>query len=172
MGGVTIHAGHPFATPEGERRPVRRLRGRLASPVTLWTAGSGSTAAGLPVTSIVVVDGEPGRLIGVLDEESDLYDALTSAGRFTVQVLDPGRQRVADEFAGVVPVPGGAFRNHGWVQTDWGPVLQGAPTWAGCRYDGSRPLGWGQLVEATIEYVEIGESEPLVYHRGRYRTLS
>ncbi len=168
---MTIHAGHPFATPEEDRRPVRRLRGRLALPVTLWTAGTADAGAGLPVTSTLLADGDPGRLLGVLDAESELYETLTGTGRFTVQVLDPAHQRVADEFAGVVPVPGGAFRNHGWVATDWGPVLQGARTWAGCRSDTARPLGWGMLVEATVEYVEIGESEPLVYHRGRYRTL-
>ena len=41
---VTIHAGHPFAEPEGSRDPVRRFRGRLGGGVTLWTAGAATTA--------------------------------------------------------------------------------------------------------------------------------
>ena len=32
---VTIHSEHPFADPEPERDPVRRLRGRLGGAVTL-----------------------------------------------------------------------------------------------------------------------------------------
>ncbi|MBA3489718.1 MAG: flavin reductase [Longispora sp.] len=168
---MNIHAGHPFATPEGERSPVRRLRGRLASPVTLWTAVSGAGRAGLPVSSVMVADGEPGRLLGVLDPESDVYAALIESGRFAVMVLESGQQRVADEFADVVPVPGGAFRNYGWEDTAWGPVLTGATTWAGCQLVATRAFGWGFLVEAVIEFVELGEGEPLVYYRGRYRSL-
>ena len=36
--GGHIHSTDPFATPETEKSAVRRLRGRLASTVTLWTA--------------------------------------------------------------------------------------------------------------------------------------
>ncbi|WP_018349122.1 flavin reductase family protein [Longispora albida] len=166
-----IHPEHPFATPEPERGPVRRLRGRLASTVTLWTAGAEPGRAGLPVASTLIADGEPGRVLGLLDPESEVFDALTASGTFAVMVLDGSQQRISDEFAGLVPVPGGAFRNHGWTETEWGPVLVGATTWAGCTVENTRPCGYGELVEGVIRYVELGEAEPLVYHRGRYRTL-
>ena len=68
-----IHATDPFATPEHERSPVRRFRGRLAAAVTLWTAPG---PAGLTVSSTLVADGEPGRLLGLLDDESDLWTAV------------------------------------------------------------------------------------------------
>ena len=35
--GARIHSSDPFATPEQDKSPVRRLRGRLAAAVTLWT---------------------------------------------------------------------------------------------------------------------------------------
>jgi flavin reductase (DIM6/NTAB) family NADH-FMN oxidoreductase RutF len=123
------------------------------------------------VASTLIADGEPGRVLGLIDPESEVYEVLRVSGRFTVQLLDVGQQRISDEFAGVVPVPGGVFRNYSWVETEWGPVLGGATTWAGCRFDAARPYGWAVLVEATIEYVELDEAEPLLYHRGRYRTL-
>ena len=44
--GGRIHSSDPFATPEEERSPVRRLRGRLAAPVTLWTALETGNRAG------------------------------------------------------------------------------------------------------------------------------
>jgi flavin reductase (DIM6/NTAB) family NADH-FMN oxidoreductase RutF len=80
---VSIHASDPFATPEERRSPVRRLRGRLPAAVTLWTAGD-ATRAGLTVSSTQVVDGEPGRLLGLLDDESELWSAASAAGRFAV----------------------------------------------------------------------------------------
>jgi len=165
---VTIHAGDPFATPEDQRSPVRRLRGRLPAAVTLWTAPG---PAGLTVSSTLVVDGSPGRLLGVLDEESELWAAAEAAGVFAVTLLGPDDQQLADRFAGLLPAPGGPFREYEWRSTEFGPVLAGRGTWAGCRLDAARPLGWGLLVEATIERVEIGADPPLLHYRGRYRQL-
>jgi 3-hydroxy-9,10-secoandrosta-1,3,5(10)-triene-9,17-dione monooxygenase reductase component len=165
---MTIHAGDPFATPEHLRSPVRRFRGRLPAAVTLWTAPG---PAGLTVSSTLVVDGRPGRLLGVVDEESALWEAASAAGRFAVTLLEAADRQLADRFAGILPAPGGLFRGDGWEHTDFGPVPAGHATWVGCRLDGSRPLGWGLLVEATIERIEAGDGEPLVHHRGRYRPL-
>jgi len=167
---MTISPSDPFATPDHLRSPVRRLRGRLPAAVTLWTAPG---PAGLAVSSTLVVEGEPGRLLGVLDEESDLWTAVEAAGRFAVTALTPKDRQLADRFAGLMPAPGGLFAGDGWQETGYGPVPTDRGTWAGCRLDAARPLGWGLLVEATIERIELGEAEPpLVYHRGRYRELA
>jgi hypothetical protein len=35
--------------------------------------------------------------------------------------------------------------------------------------DTATPLGWGQLVTATVEAVRLGDEElPLIHYRGRY----
>jgi flavin reductase (DIM6/NTAB) family NADH-FMN oxidoreductase RutF len=171
---VSIHASDPFATPEPSRSPVRRLRGRLPAPVTLWTVyGPDDRPVGLTVSSTVVVDGGPGRLIGVLDEESELHAALPVGAAFAVTVLTAADRQLADIFAGLMPAPGGPFAARTWDRTPYGPVPAGATTWAACRLDTVRPMGWGRLAEATIERVELGPGEPpapLVHWRGRYRT--
>lgn len=168
---MTIHASDPFATPDDRRSQVRRLRGRLVAPVTLWTAGSERDRAGLTVSSVMIVDGEPGRLLGVVDEESDLWPVLERAGRFAVVVLDADERRIADRFAGLLPSPGGPFAVGEWRATDYGPVPAGERTWAGCRLDGSRPYGWGRLVEATVETVAIGPATTALVHlAGAYLT--
>jgi 3-hydroxy-9,10-secoandrosta-1,3,5(10)-triene-9,17-dione monooxygenase reductase component len=166
--GARIHGTDPFATPEGQRSPVRRLRGRLASAVTLWTAAG---PAGLTVSSTLVADGDPPRLLGLVDEESDLWEAAKAAGRFAVTPLGSSHRQLADRFAGLAPAAGGLFAGDGWTDTPYGPVPADASAWAGCRLDGVRPYGWALLVEATVERVEIlGEDEPLVHYRGRYRS--
>jgi 3-hydroxy-9,10-secoandrosta-1,3,5(10)-triene-9,17-dione monooxygenase reductase component len=168
--GAHIHSSDPFATPERDRSAVRRLRGRLASPVTLWTAPGPS---GLTVSSVLVADGDPGRVLGLVDEESDFWDAVSVAERFAVTPLGFGDQQLADRFAGLMPSPGGLFALGDWIETDFGPVPADAGTWAGCRLDGGRPYGWGLLVEATIESIHLGGSPPppLTHFRGRYRGL-
>jgi 3-hydroxy-9,10-secoandrosta-1,3,5(10)-triene-9,17-dione monooxygenase reductase component len=170
--GVTIHSSDPFATPEDAKSPVRRLRGRLPAAVTLWTAyDHEARRVGLTVSSTIVVDGSPGRVLGVLDEESALWDALRRTGRFTVIPLREADGRLADTFAGLAPAPGGPFAVGDWRDTGSGPVPAAAGTWAGCRLDDARPMGWGLLIEATMEHVEIdsdGDPAPLIHYRGRY----
>jgi 3-hydroxy-9,10-secoandrosta-1,3,5(10)-triene-9,17-dione monooxygenase reductase component len=166
---MSIHHTDPFATPEGDRSPLRRLRGRLASPVTLWTAPG---PAGLTMSSTLIVDGQPGRVLGLVDDESELWAAVEDAGRFAVLPLRPEHRQLADRFAGLMPAPGGVFANGDWRETDFGPIPAGVGTWAGCRLDAARPYGWALLVEGTVEHVEVGaDDEPLVHYRGRYREL-
>jgi flavin reductase (DIM6/NTAB) family NADH-FMN oxidoreductase RutF len=167
-GGGYIHGGDPFATPEHARSAVRRLRGRLPAVVTLWTVPG---PAGLTVSSTLVADGDPGRLLGLIDAESELWVAAQAAERFAVTVLGQGHRQLADRFAGLMPAPGGPFAGHEWRDTPFGPVPSDASTWVGCRLDGAREVGWALLVEATIEHVELGDEVPLVHYRGRYREL-
>lgn len=165
-----IHNTDPFATPESARSQVRRLRGRFVQSVTLWTAPG---PAGLTVTSCLVADGEPGRLLGLIDDESQLWTALQRSAVFAVALLSLGDKQIADRFAGLLPAPGGPFRQgEQWTDTDFGPVLSTADTWAGCRLDDARPFGWGLLVEATIVDTSLGDpSMSLLHHRGTYRQL-
>lgn len=183
-----IHRTHPFVPAEEDRDPVRRLRGRLAAPVTLWTAYAGDRPAGLTVSSVLVAEGDPALLFGVVGEESDLLEALTASGRFAVCVLDWEHRAVADGFAGVRPTPGGSFRGHDWQETTWGPVLAAASTWVGCQLTDVRPSGYARLVEGRMEEIVIGPEDAeaqagpeggargaggaLVWRRGRYRRLS
>jgi 3-hydroxy-9,10-secoandrosta-1,3,5(10)-triene-9,17-dione monooxygenase reductase component len=170
---VTIDPSDPFATPEHLRSPVRRLRGRLPAAVTLWTARDpDGRPAGLTVSSTLVADGDPGRLLGLLDDESELWTAAQASGRFAVQLLEPADRQLADRFAGLMPAPGGLFGGEDWLDTEYGPVLAGRENWAGCRLDGVRPLGWGLLIEATIEQIELADGEPLLHYRGRFHTVA
>lgn len=171
-GRVTIHSHHPFLDPEGDRRVARRLRGRMPAPVTVWASTYQGSRAGLTVSSLLVADGEPARLVGLLDEESELWPLLRAGGLVAVSVLGPADEQVADVFAGLTPSPGGTFRTGHWVETGWGPVLTGR-TWAGARLAGEvRATGWSLLVDLTLEQVEfVDDAEPngaLAYRRGRY----
>lgn len=169
--GVHIHSTDPFATPDQDKSPIRRLRGRLAAPVTLWTAPG---PAGLTVSSMLVADGDPGRVLGLVDEESDFFDAAMAARRFAVTPLGPGNEQLSDKFAGLMPAPGGLFAGGDWIETPFGPVPGWAGTWAGCLIDAERPYGWAKLIEATIETVVLGDETdpgPLLHFRGRYRRL-
>src|SRR5258706_9847161 len=96
---VRIHAEDPFATPEGDRSPLRRLRGRFAAPVSLWTAPG---PAGLPVSSMLGVDGEPGPGLGLVGEESDLWAGIGDSGRVAGAPLRGRARQLAARGAALV----------------------------------------------------------------------
>jgi hypothetical protein len=171
---VTIHYEHPFLEPEERRRPGRRLRGRLPSPVTVWASVAAGTRAGLTVSSLVVADGDPPRLLGLLDEESDLWAVAQRSGRVAVSLLGPDDGQVADVHAGLAPSPGGAFRSAAWTESEWGPVLSDRP-FVGTVLDGDQPrrVGWSLVVELVVDHVAL-ESDigALAYRRGRYLPIA
>ncbi|WP_340538646.1 flavin reductase family protein [Nocardioides sp. GXZ039] len=166
---MTIHSGHPFPT---EDDPARRLRGRLGAAVTLWTSGAGTTPgtrAGLTITSVLLANGDPPRLLALVDPDSDFADVFEDTGRAVVQLLSWGHRDLADAFAGVAPAPGGPFRMAEFDQTPSGPRLRGATTWADVTLESASPVGWSLLLTCPITEVVVGaDDEPLLHRRGRY----
>ena len=167
---MTIHTTHPFLEPEGDRDPVRRLRGRIGGTVSLWTAGSAAhDRAGLTVSSWLVAGGEPGRVLALLDPDADLTETLLGTGRGVMQLLAWGDRDLADAFAGTAPAPGGPWRMADWVTTGHGPRLAHATTWASLEVETGVEVGWSSLVTCTVREVVVGDdADPLVHRRGRY----
>lgn len=180
---MSIHSGHPFADDAGDRDPSRRLRGRLAGRVTLWTAGASADAAdrvGLTVSSVMVAGGEPAHVLGLLDPDSDLGERLEVGTRLAVSLLDWQHRRVADAFAGVAPAPGGPWRLSAWTGADHPPVPDGCTAYALAEVVDLEEVGWSMLVRAALQEVRVTEpageeparAEELLHHRGRYRHLA
>lgn len=170
--GAAISSDDPFATPLEDRRLDRRFRGRLVAPVTVWTAGSGERRAGLTVSSLLLAEGDPAEVVGLLDPLSDLFGTIVERGTFVVHVLEAGEHRLAGVFAGALPVD--PFDEVEIVDDEFGPVIRGARHSLRCRLGGSQELGFQMLVQGVVEEFDIvaDGGQPLVRYRGRYRTLS
>lgn len=168
-----IHYENPFATPRELREPARQFRGRLAAPVTVWTAGGAATATGLTVSSVLVAEGRPALLLGLISPTSDLWDAIRSTGRFVVHVLGEGNETLAERFAGTRPSPGGLFAGLAAEASQWGPVLLDFPDRAMCSLEEAADVGYHVLIRSAVDEFTMSDfDEPLVYFRGRYRSAS
>lgn len=173
MGWMAIHHDHPFTDPADD--PLRRFRGRVGGTVSLWTTGAGPERAGLTVSSFMVARGEPAHVLGLLDPESDLARTALATGAAIIHLLEWRHRDLADAFAGLLPSPGGLFRSDqgraDWRQTEWGPLLSTASTWAAVRLQPHpQEAGWSILVDGLVEHVEVGAADqPLVHRRGRYQ---
>jgi len=167
-----VTAENPFLLPPSDRNPVRRLRGRLATPVTVLTAGSGAARTGITVSSLVVVEGEPGVVRAVVGPVSELWDRAGETGKFVLHVCDAGHQALADVFALLRPSPGGLFAGTATTPSEWGPVIEELPDRAFCTVTDREVVGWSGMITATIDRVEVADlTDPLTYFRGSYRRL-
>lgn len=168
-----VHEDHPFKTPQDQRDPARRFRGRMAAPVTIITSGSGDHRTGLTVSSLVVAEGDPSRVYFLLGSTTDLFYGLEETGKFVVHVLEGDDAAIADIFAGLRPSPGGRFANLAVEQSEWGPVLTDVETRAYCTYEGGDEETFFIVAEGRIDKLDLSDFEdPLVYFRGAYRKLS
>lgn len=157
--------------PRELRRSDRRFRGRLVAPVTVWTSGSGGRRAGLTVSSLLLAEGDPAEVLGLLDPLSDVFDVIGESESFVVHVLDAEDRRLADMFAGAYPVD--PFEEFETEDGQFGPVLGGMRSVLGCRLVASEEVGFQALVRGRIEAIQLGAQagRPLVRYRGRYRRL-
>ena len=167
-----IHDENPFADDPGSRDPVRRFRGRLSAPVTIFTSGAGEDRVGLTVSSLIVLEGEPGWIEAVVGPTSDLWDVAEETGRFVVHICRDRHRALAEVFAGVRPNPGGPFSGTSVTPSDWGPLFDDIADRAFCTLTNRREMGYTGLITGRIDHVEVGElSDPLAYFRGSYRSL-
>ncbi len=168
-----IHEEHPFRTPEEKRDRVRQLRGRMAAPVTIVTAGGPDSHTGMTVSSLVAAEGDPGRMYFLVGPDTDFFDIMQHTTRFVVHVLSGDHRAMSDVFAGIRPSPGGLFAGLDVEYSEWGPVISAIGNRAYCTYRGGVEESYSFLVSATIDSVEINDlGDPLLYYRGDYRSLS
>jgi 3-hydroxy-9,10-secoandrosta-1,3,5(10)-triene-9,17-dione monooxygenase reductase component len=165
---------HPFATPAERRDPARRLRGRVVAPVTVWTAGDVTgSAAGLTVASVLVAEGDPPRLLGLVSPTTDLAERMADSGAFVVHVLGAADRALAERFAERRPPVRPQFEGIEVVGSPWGPILPGHRPRAACRLVDVRPMGTADLVEGVIEELLVADlDDPLAWQRGAYRRLA
>lgn len=167
-----IHHENPFADDPDSRDPVRRFRGRLSAPVTIITSGAGEDRTGLTVSSLFVVEGEPGLIQAVVGPTSDLWSIVAETGRFVVHTCSDAHRGLAEVFAGIRPSPGGIFATATVADSEWGPILEDIGDRAYCSLDSARELGYSGLIAGRIDRVDVADlSHPLVYFRGRFRSL-
>ncbi len=139
----------------------------MPAPVTVWASGVGVERTGLTVSSLIVANGQPAHVLGVIDGDSDWWASAPET--VVVNLLGEQHRFLADAFAGTAPAPGGPFTLGAWTDTEWGPALEDSAGWLGVRLLAeSREVGWGLLVEGVVERVEVREADALIHLRGRY----
>jgi 3-hydroxy-9,10-secoandrosta-1,3,5(10)-triene-9,17-dione monooxygenase reductase component len=163
----------PFAVPNEERDPTRRVRGRLPAPVTVWTTyAPGGSPAGITVSSILIAEGDSPSVLGLVAPVSDFWEAAQRSKRLVVHVLNASQVRAADQFA--LRYPGDPFEGLSVSTSGYGPVIDGVGTQIHCTIVSYVEAGYALLVRASIDSTDLAAdpASPLVHYRGRYVTTA
>ncbi len=140
-------------------------------PVTIWTAyGKEGSPEGITVSSVLIGEGDPPSVLGLIAPDSSFWDAVCASKRFVVHVLDKAQVRIADQFA--LRYPGDTFEGLSVVRSDHGPVLSDVPTRSAITLIGIVEAGYSLLIRGSIDEVELDPNpvQPLIHYRGRYVT--
>ena len=149
----------------------RDVLGHFASGVAVVTAAGPDGPVGLTCQSFVSLSLEPPLISFAPARTSRTWPLVQTSGVFCVNVLAEEQQPLASAFAR----PGSdKFRGVAWSPGhDGAPLLEGACAWISCalihEYDGGdHTIAIGRVTALRAQ----PSREPLIFHRGRYRTLA
>ncbi len=148
----------------------RAAIGHFATGVAVVTCAGADGPAGLTTNAVTSLSLDPLLLLVCFDQGSRTLEAVTSSGRFAVNVLRAGQEELASVFAskrvGAEKFAAVTHRVEHRV-----PVLDDALAWVACDVDrllpaGDHTIGIGAVTHA---WSAPDGGEPLLFYRGAFR---
>ncbi len=148
----------------------RRVLGHFASGVTVvttWDADGRPT--GLTASAFTAVSLTPPLVLICVDHRSQSYEALTTYGRFAVNILAANQEALSRRFAS--NRPGKCERITFQKGAQGLPLLRAALAHLECRTVHRYPGGDHTIFVGEVETAAVGKGEPLLYYRRHYGRL-
>lgn len=137
---------------------------RWPSGVTVVAAEWDGKRRGMTASSFSSVSLEPPLILVCIGEDAHLLPVLERSGRFAVNILAEGQERISDHFAGK-PIPN---------LEPLGPdlAIAGALATLYCTVWQLYPGGDHRIVVGQVEDIRLGEAgKPIVYWNRGYRSI-
>ncbi|RSM77787.1 flavin reductase [Kibdelosporangium aridum] len=146
---------------------LRSCLGLFATGVTVVTTDSADGVHGVTVNAFSSVSLDPSLVMVSLDRRSKACDYLGSSP-FCVNILAASQHDVALHFAGRRGTVPADIR---WADDDGTPRLLGCLATISCTPWASYDGGDHVLHLGEVQHVELGEGDPLVFHRKEFHQL-
>jgi flavin reductase (DIM6/NTAB) family NADH-FMN oxidoreductase RutF len=152
-----------------ENQLFKRALGQWASGVTIITTLRGETPHGMTASSFSSLSLDPPLVLISVDQRAQLHQLLPKTGRYGVNILAKGQDLLSNHFAGRpqdnLAIP--------WVEAEGLPFIDGALAHIACDVYDSAPGGDHVIYVGRITHAQVWpDREPLLYHGGKYATLS
>jgi flavin reductase (DIM6/NTAB) family NADH-FMN oxidoreductase RutF len=152
----------------------RRAMGCFATGVTIITVDDEGEVHGMTANAFASVSLDPVLVLVCVDRRARTHAHLHAKKRFGVNVLAENQRAVSEYYA--LPTEAQdlaeAKARTGFERTAHGtPVLQGALAYLECRLHSAQDAGDHTIFIAEVEDVVVREGDPLLYFRGKYRSI-
>jgi flavin reductase (DIM6/NTAB) family NADH-FMN oxidoreductase RutF len=148
---------------------ARELMAGVCTPVTIVTTADAEGPHGATVSSFAGLSLEPPLITVAFNRKSSLLQRVLNAGRFGVNLLGHGQDKLAMLFA-----RRGADRFAGttWHYDAGLPRIDGAAGWAACNLYNAVDGGDHLLLLGLVTYARHAQLPPLVYSHRTFGTHS
>ena len=147
---------------------------RVASPVTVVTAGVGEEARGITIGSFTSASLDPPLITFNLSRRARMHSVLPRGDRFVVHVLGDEQSEISNHFARPDLESKQQFDTIDFLVGDDGiPVLGECQAVFFCSIYNVFPLGDHSLIVGLVDRVSSRiDGNPLVYYDRAYRSIS
>jgi flavin reductase (DIM6/NTAB) family NADH-FMN oxidoreductase RutF len=152
----------------------REAMGCFATGVTVITVDHAGEVHGMTANAFTSVSLDPLLVLVCVDHRAQTHAHLHAKKRFGVNVLAESQRAISEYYARTAPAHQHAEQEAGarFNRTIHGtPVLHGALAYLECRLDRAQDAGDHTIFIAEVEDVVVGEGDPLLYFRGKYRQI-
>ena len=152
----------------------RRAMGNFPTGITVLTVErQPGQVHGMTANSFASVSLDPLLVSVCIDQNARLLSYLKEQRRFGVNILKDTQQALSEHFARPQLDPAEESRlgiRFRWTETGI-PLLQEALAHLGCNVVAEHVSGDHTIFVGEVESLELNEGEPLLYFRGKYRSL-
>ncbi len=157
---------------EIDQRHFRDVLGHFPTGVTVVTSSGQEGPVGITIGSFTSVSLDPPLVAWLPTRDSGTWAQIREQGHFCVNVLAHDQDWLSNKMAGT------GDDKFAEVEFEEGPTgaprLKGAVAWLDCEIEAVHEAGDHDIVVGRVKHLEVADSEapPLIFHRGKYRTVS
>src|SRR4051794_9480240 len=141
-----------------------------ATGVTVVTAIGENGPSGATANAVTSLSLDPPMMLACLDRGSRTLTSVRAQGRFGVNALAAGQEELARRFAGKES-EATKWESVDWSESDELPRIAGGLMWVACELRDLIDGGDHLILTGNVLAAEVGEGQPLLFHRGAYRDL-
>jgi len=148
--------------------------GAFATGVTIITMDLDGEVHGMTANAFTSVSLDPMLVLVCVDHSTRTHAHLHTKKRFGINVLCDDQRTISEYYARAERIHERAEAEAGarFDRTSHGtPILHGALAYLECRLETVQEAGDHSIFIAEVEDVVVGEGDPLLFFRGKYRKV-
>ncbi|MFL5870818.1 MAG: flavin reductase family protein [Solirubrobacterales bacterium] len=150
---------------------LREAMALVPTGVTVVSAVGAQGPAGATANAVTSLSLEPPLMLACFDRGSRTLGFARDAGRFGISVLRADHAEQARMFASKSPHTE-KWRDVPWTERAGVPILDEALVWTACDLAEIHDGGDHVIAIGRVLDLGIDGGDPLVFHRGEYRSLN